>query len=64
MLELRYFGLESEDFETLSQLVLGVANEHCGGKLVSLLEGGYNVEVLAECVAIHLTALNASAKPQ
>ena len=57
-------GLESEDFETLSQLVLGVANEHCGGKLVSLLEGGYNVEVLAECVAIHLTALNADAKPQ
>ncbi len=57
-------GLESEDFETLSQLVLGVANEYCGGKLVSLLEGGYNVEVLAECVAIHLTALNAAEKPQ
>ncbi|HLQ46659.1 MAG TPA: histone deacetylase, partial [Planctomycetaceae bacterium] len=48
-------GLESEDFQKLSELVLGVAKEQCGGKLVSLLEGGYNVTALAECVAIHLS---------
>ncbi len=51
-------GLESEDFQKLSQLVIGVANEHCHGKIVSLLEGGYNVTALAECVAIHLRELN------
>ena len=51
-------GLETEDFETLSKLVLGVAKEHCGGKVVSLLEGGYNVTALADCVALHLSVLN------
>ena len=51
-------GLETEDFATLSKLVLGVAKEHCGGKVVSLLEGGYNVTALADCVALHLSVLN------
>ena len=51
-------GLETEDFATLSKLVLGVAREHCGGKVVSLLEGGYNVAALADCVALHLSVLN------
>jgi acetoin utilization deacetylase AcuC-like enzyme len=53
-------GLESEDFTTLSKLVLSVAKEHCGGRVVSLLEGGYNVTALAECVALHLSELNAA----
>jgi acetoin utilization deacetylase AcuC-like enzyme len=50
-------GLESEDFATLTQLVRDVAREHCQGRLVSLLEGGYNVQALAECVAVHLQEL-------
>ena len=40
-------------------VLLGVAKEHCGGKVVSLLEGGYNVTALADCVALHLSVLNA-----
>ena len=51
-------GLESEDFHKLSESVIGIAKEYCGGKIVSLLEGGYNVEALAECVAIHLAELD------
>jgi acetoin utilization deacetylase AcuC-like enzyme len=47
-------GLESEDFGPLTDLVLDVARTHAGGRLVSVLEGGYNPEVLAECVAVHL----------
>lgn len=50
-------GLESEDFETLTNLVRGVANSHCQGRLVSLLEGGYNIEKLAESVIVHLETL-------
>lgn len=50
-------GLESEDFSDLTQLVVDVANQHCGGKLVSLLEGGYDVLALAESVECHLTTL-------
>ena len=50
-------GLLSEDFEDLTQLVVGVADQYCGGKIVSLLEGGYNVDALAESVTYHLEAL-------
>lgn len=50
-------GLEVEDFSTLSQAVRSVANQHAGGRIVSVLEGGYNPPVLAECVALHLTEL-------
>ena len=47
-------GLETEDFAALTRDVLDVAAVHAGGRVVSLLEGGYNVERLAECVGTHL----------
>jgi acetoin utilization deacetylase AcuC-like enzyme len=51
-------GLETEDFEPLTRLVAQVADEYCQGRLVSLLEGGYNVRALAESVACHMEALS------
>ena len=51
-------GLESEDYTDLTRLVRDVADAHCDGKLVSLLEGGYNVDMLAESVEFHLRALD------
>lgn len=53
-------SLESEDFEVFTRLVCEVAEQYCGGKLVSLLEGGYNIRMLAESVAVHLESLAAS----
>ncbi|MCH2212443.1 MAG: histone deacetylase [Fuerstiella sp.] len=50
-------GLESEDFARLTTLVCQVAKTHASRRLVSSLEGGYNVERLAECVEVHLTTL-------
>ena len=50
-------GLETEDFQTLTELVLQVADTHCGGRLVSILEGGYNVDRLADCVEVHFETL-------
>jgi acetoin utilization deacetylase AcuC-like enzyme len=50
-------GLETEDFGPLSLAVLDVARQYAGGKLVSVLEGGYNAGVLAGCVALHLQAM-------
>src|SRR5262249_18613126 len=47
-------GLEAEDFVVLTQRVLDVAKTHAAGRLVSCLEGGYNLEALAECVQAHL----------
>ncbi len=49
--------LETEDFETLTKLVLSVADQYCRGKIVSLLEGGYNLKALAESVECHLETL-------
>lgn len=49
--------LESDDFTTLTEVVLDVAQVHCGGRVVSLLEGGYNPLALAESVECHLLAL-------
>ena len=49
--------LETEDFAALTKLVLDVADEYCSGRCVSLLEGGYNVQALAESVEQHLTVI-------
>lgn len=50
-------GLESEDFVRLTEAVQAVAREHCAGKLVSVLEGGYNPARLAESVSLHLQTM-------
>ena len=50
-------GLEVEDFVELTETVIDVAAAHAGGKLVSVLEGGYNVDVLPLCVEAHLNQL-------
>ncbi|OAI56317.1 acetoin utilization protein [Planctomyces sp. SCGC AG-212-M04] len=51
-------GLGNEDFEFLTKLVRDVADRECGGRLVSVLEGGYNVDRLAECVDLHAEGLS------
>jgi acetoin utilization deacetylase AcuC-like enzyme len=50
-------GLEVEDFVELTRQVLDVTKTHCGGRLVSCLEGGYNLDALAESVQAHLEEL-------
>ena len=47
-------GLETEDFADLTRIVLDIAATHADGRLVSVLEGGYNPPVLADCVATHV----------
>jgi acetoin utilization deacetylase AcuC-like enzyme len=50
-------GLEVDDFATFTQFVLDVAGSYADGRLVSILEGGYNPPVLAECIRAHLSML-------
>ena len=52
-------GLEIEDFATLTRDVVEIAESNAGGRLVSLLEGGYNIPILAECVIAHLETMGA-----
>ena len=53
-------GLGDEDFLLLLKDVRAVADAYCGGKLVSLLEGGYNLDALSRCVVEHVRALASS----
>ena len=50
-------NLETEDFQTLTEIVQQIAKVHCDGRIVSLLEGGYNTQKLADCVETHLSTL-------
>ncbi len=47
-------GLETEDYTVMTDFLLDVANTRCGGRVVSCLEGGYNLNALAESVETHL----------
>jgi acetoin utilization deacetylase AcuC-like enzyme len=49
--------LTDEDYVELTGLVLDIARQHCGGRLVSVLEGGYNLTGLAAASAAHCSRL-------
>ena len=49
--------LEDDDYLWISELLLAVAADHCEGRLVSGLEGGYNLDALARSAVAHLQAL-------
>jgi len=51
------FRLQDEDFANLTKLIVGLANEYCEGKVVSVLEGGYDLDGLAKASLAHFTAL-------
>jgi acetoin utilization deacetylase AcuC-like enzyme len=51
-------GLEVEDFGALTQVVLEVAGVWCNGRTISVLEGGYDLGGLPDCVESHLKALD------
>jgi acetoin utilization deacetylase AcuC-like enzyme len=54
---LGHFLLEDADYTALTQLCLAIAAEHAGGRLVSVLEGGYGLKGLAGGAAAHVEAL-------
>jgi acetoin utilization deacetylase AcuC-like enzyme len=49
--------LTAAGFGKITQFVAEVANSYCEGKLVSVLEGGYNLTALADSVAAHVEKL-------
>jgi len=54
---LAHQSLEAEDFAWATRAVLEVARSCCGGKVVSSLEGGYDLEGLGRSAAAHVQAL-------
>ena len=51
-------NLESEDFYTLTKNIVEIAKRHSNGRIISFLEGGYDLQALSECIEGHLRALS------
>ncbi len=51
--------LLADDFGWITGELLKQANPHCQGRVVAVLEGGYNLDVLGPSVAAHLRAMMA-----
>ncbi len=49
--------VETADYGWLTDALMGVAERHCGGRLVSVLEGGYDLDALAASAAVHVRGL-------
>lgn len=49
--------LTTEDYGWITQFLKRVAEEYCDGRLISTLEGGYELEALADSVHAHVEAL-------
>ena len=50
-------NLLEEDFAWVTRKLMEVADKHCGGKIVSVLDGGYDLEGLARSASAHVKAL-------
>ena len=49
--------LETEDFAWVTERLCDLADVHCGGRVVSTLEGGYDLEALGASAAAHVRVL-------
>jgi len=49
--------LETADFGWITEALVRLAERHCGGRLVSVLEGGYDLDALAASAAVHVRGL-------
>ena len=54
---LAQINLESKDYYTLTNRILILSKKHCDGKVVSILEGGYDLNALKESVDYHVRSL-------
>lgn len=50
-------GLELEDFTLMTEWIKKAALSYCQGRIVSFLEGGYNLQMLPLLISEHLQAL-------
>lgn len=49
--------LIDEDYTWVSEQIIALAERHCQGRVVSLLEGGYTLPALGRCAAEHIRVL-------
>jgi acetoin utilization deacetylase AcuC-like enzyme len=54
---LAHMNLSRDAYRRMGQILLDLAGETAGGRLITVLEGGYNLEVLEECTEDHVRLL-------
>jgi acetoin utilization deacetylase AcuC-like enzyme len=54
---LAYLKLDDDDYRWVTEKLMDVAERHAQGRVVSTLEGGYDVDALARCVVEHVGVL-------
>jgi acetoin utilization deacetylase AcuC-like enzyme len=54
---LAQINLSEDCYEQMTRRLVSVADEHCNGRVVSVLEGGYNLRALGRSVVRHLVGL-------
>jgi len=54
------FRLTDNDFADLTGVMKGIARRHARGRLISVLEGGYNLDGIAKASAAHVRAMAAT----
>jgi acetoin utilization deacetylase AcuC-like enzyme len=57
--DMAQFGLVEADYVWITEQVMGVAARHAAGRIVSVLEGGYDLSSLGRSVAAHIKTLAA-----
>ena len=50
--------LSTEFFGWMTERLMEKAEQYCEGRIISLLEGGYNLEMLPRCIGTHLSVLS------
>lgn len=50
-------NLSTEFYGEMTAMLRDISNKYCNGRMISVLEGGYNLGILKESVTIHLTEL-------
>ncbi len=57
MIRLAGLNWDEDDFAWLTGRICDLADAHCSGRVVSTLEGGYDLQALAASVAAHVSVL-------
>ncbi|KAA6186965.1 histone deacetylase family protein [Thiohalocapsa marina] len=55
--DMAHFNLREADYAWITKQLHDLAERHAGGRIVSCLEGGYNLSALGRCVSTHIDEL-------
>uniref|UniRef100_A0A7S1SN95 histone deacetylase n=1 Tax=Tetraselmis chuii TaxID=63592 RepID=A0A7S1SN95_9CHLO len=58
-----FLRLSDNTYKKLTECVMDLADQVCRGRIVSVLEGGYTVQTLAQCCQVHVKALATHNQP-